>query len=183
MTLPPTGLLPFTTVSSTTDLATPIFRVDRLRRRSQARGTERDYWRLVTGDWVNVVAVTRRGELVLVRQERHGIGGPTLEIPGGMVDEGEAPATAALRELREETGFRGETVEPLGAIHPNPAIQANRLHVFLARDVVREGAPDPDPHEEVEVVTIPITQARTLVREGIITHALVVAALYLLEGR
>ena len=182
MDLPPSTLSPFVTVSTTPALDTRIFRVDRVRRRSQASGLEQDYFRLETADWVNVVPVTRRGELILVRQERHGIAAPTLEIPGGMVDPGEPPAAAALRELLEETGYRGETVEPLGWLHPNPAIQSNRLHLFLARDVVKMGGATPEPHEEVEVVTVPITQARALVRSGAISHALVVCALYLLEG-
>jgi len=182
MELPPSLLRPFVTVSTEAALDAKIFRVDRVRRRSPSQAREHDYWRLETVDWVNVVPVTRRGELVLVRQERHGIAAPTLEIPGGMIDPGETPSAAALRELLEETGYRGETAEPLGWLHPNPAIQSNRLHMFLARDVVRVGDPRPDPHEEVEVVTVPITQARALVRSGAISHALVVCALYLLEG-
>jgi len=182
MDLPPSTLRPFVTVSTERALDARIFRVDRVRRRSRTRDEEHDYWRLETTDWVNVVPVTRRGELILVRQERHGIEAPTLEIPGGMIDAGETPAAAALREMLEETGYRGETAEPLGWLHPNPAIQSNRLHMFLARDVVKVGDATPDPHEEVEVVTVPIAQARALVRSGAISHALVVCALYLLEG-
>ncbi len=182
MDLPRSTLRPFVTVSTERALDTRIFRIDRVRRRSATKGSEHDYWRLETADWVNVVPVTRQGDLILVRQERHGIEAPTLEIPGGMIDPGEDPATAALREMLEETGYRGDTAHPLGWLHPNPAIQGNRLHVFLARDVVRVGDPKPDPREEVEVVTVPIAQARALVRAGEISHALVVCALYLLEG-
>lgn len=182
MDLPPTSLRPFVTVSTERVLDARIFGVDRVRRRSQDRGGEHDYWRLQTGDWVNVIPITRRGEVVLVRQERHGIGANTLETPGGLVDPGEAPAAAALREMEEETGYRGGVAEPLGWVHPNPAIQSNRLHMFLARDVVKVGAPTPDAHEEVEVLTVPLTQVRELVRRGVITHALVVCALYLLDG-
>src|SRR5690349_16614812 len=79
-------------------------------------------------DWVNVIPVTRSGEVVLVRQFRFGIWQDTLEIPGGMVDDGEAPADAALRELEEETGYRPRELVPLGSIHPNPALQSNRCH-------------------------------------------------------
>ena len=182
MNLPPTSLRPFVNVSTAPVLDARIFRVDRVRRRSEAKGSEHDYYRLETVDWVNIIPITRRGELVLVRQERHGIGANTLEIPGGMIDAGEGPAAAALRELREETGYQGAVAEPLGWVHPNPAIQGNRLHMFLARDVVKVGAPAPDDHEEVEVVTVPVTQARQLVKSGAITHSLVICALYMLEG-
>lgn len=183
MNLPPSALKPFVTVSTECALDTRIFRVDRVRRRSQSKGLEHDYYRLDTVDWVNVIPVTRRGELILVRQERHGIGAHTLEIPGGMIDVGEDPAAAALREMREETGYEGSLAEPLGWLYPNPAIQSNRLHMFLARDVVKAGAPEADAQEEVEVVTVPITQARELVKSGVITHALVICALYMLDGR
>lgn len=182
MDLPRSALRPFTTVSTESAFDARIFRVERVRRRSAAKGLEHDYFRLESTDWVNIVPVTRRGELVLVRQQRHGIEADTLEIPGGMVDPGEDPTTAALREMREETGYEGAKAEPLGWLHPNPAIQGNRLHMFLARDVVRVGDPEPDPREEVEVVTVPITMAREMVRTGVISHALVVCALYLLEG-
>ncbi len=182
MNLPNSSLRPFTTLSTANALDARIFRVDRLRRRSQSTGIEHDYYRLETADWVNVIPITRRGELILVRQERHGIGANTLEIPGGMIDAGESPATAALREMREETGYEGTLAEPLGWVHPNPAIQSNRLHMFLARDVVKVGDPTPDGHEEVEVVTVPVTMARQLVKSGAITHALVICALFLLEG-
>src|SRR5262245_51354817 len=92
-------LVPFTTLSSETVLSTRIFRVDALRRRSGRFGRVFDVWRIEAPDWVNVVAVTKGGDLVLVRQERHGVEAVTLEVPGGAVDPGETPEAAALREL------------------------------------------------------------------------------------
>ena len=64
----------------------------------------RDAYTFACPDWASVVAITTSGELVLVRQYRHGIDGPSLETPGGLIDEGEDPAAAARRELLEETG-------------------------------------------------------------------------------
>src|SRR6266567_1508471 len=87
----------------------------------------RDAYTFTCPDWVSVVPVTDDGNFVLVRQYRHGIDAPTLEVPGGIIDEGQDPAGAAIRELREETGYGQGTLVPLGVSHPNPALQ-NNLH-------------------------------------------------------
>ncbi|MBI2893070.1 MAG: NUDIX hydrolase [Deltaproteobacteria bacterium] len=133
-------------------------------------------------DWVNVVPLTAEGNVVMVRQYRHGLDGITLEIPGGMCDPGEAPEVAAARELREETGFSGEIV-PLGWVLPNPAIQTNRCHVYLARDARRICDPEPDAAEDLEVVVEPLARVHELIEDGTIRHALVIAAFAALERR
>src|SRR5690606_15593063 len=88
-------------------------------------------------DWVNVVAVADDGCLVMVRQFRFGAGYATVEIPGGMVDPGEAPLAAARRELAEETGYTGGAWDYLGAVEPNPAVHDHLCHHYLARGVRR----------------------------------------------
>ena len=129
-------------------------------------------------DWINVVARTDDDRLVLVRQYRFGVERATLELPGGMCDPGESPLDAACRELREETGYVGERWHDLGSVEPNPALQDNRCHTFLAESVQRAHEPRPDPHESIEVVLSPFDAIAGAVRRGEITHALVVAALY-----
>lgn len=130
-------------------------------------------------DWVNVIPVTTRGEVVLVRQFRFGTWSNHLEIPGGMVDPGEDPAVAAPRELEEETGYRAGRVEALGWSHPNPAIQSNRLHSFLALDCELVGAPRQDTAEDIRVEVVPRAALRELVKRGEITHSLVLTTLLL----
>lgn len=130
-------------------------------------------------DWVNVVALTTSGELILIRQFRQGTDSVTLEIPGGMVDPGETPQQAAVRELLEETGYACSHCEPIGVVEPNPALQSNRCFTFLATGCVWTGDPSFDPTdgtEECILALVPATEAGSLVQSGQITHALVVAA-------
>jgi len=127
-------------------------------------------------DWVNVIALTPDDRVVLLRQYRPGTDRVCLEIPGGMIDPGEEPLAAAARELEEETGFTSETWRHLGTAAPNPAIQSNRLHSYLALDARPTTAPRPDGGEVLAIQTASLSEVRTMLREGVIDHALVVAA-------
>ncbi len=127
-------------------------------------------------DWVNVIALTPDEHVVLVRQFRFGTGELCLEIPGGMVDAGEEAADAAARELEEETGFTAREWRKLGDIAPNPAIQNNRLHTYLALDATATHAQRLEGSEVLSVTTLPLAEVQRLLRSGVIDHALVVAA-------
>ncbi|PCC75417.1 NUDIX domain-containing protein [Nannocystis exedens] len=128
-------------------------------------------------DWVMAVAVNPAGRFVLVRQHRFGIAAETVEPAGGLVDAGEAPAAAALRELGEETGYAGATAEPLGFTHPNPVLQDNRCHFFLVREAVQVGAPHADAEEVVAPVVMGRAEVEAALAEGRIAHALAELAL------
>jgi 8-oxo-dGTP pyrophosphatase MutT (NUDIX family) len=158
-------------------LTTRIFRLERQRLISPRTGQEHDFYVLDCPDWCNIVPLTDAGDVVMVKQRRHGLGEETLELPGGMVDPGDAsPLEAARRELLEETGHRARTVEAIGVIAPNPAIQNNRCHSFLARGVERVGEAALDHGEDIEVVTVPLAEIPARIKSGEINHALVVVA-------
>ena len=178
--MPSEALLPFITLEREVLQDCRIFRVSRVRRQSRKTGASYDYFCIDAPEWVNVIALTPREELVLVRQERHGLGAFTLELPAGLVEPGEDPRLAASRELREETGFTSAAMESLGFVHPNPAVQGNRCHIFLARNV-QPGEAAPDHLEEIELVLVPFARVRELILRGEITHSLVLAALYLYD--
>lgn len=144
----------------------------------QTSAGERDYVRLCMTDWVNTVAVTAAGEIVLVSQHRWGIDAPTLEVPGGTVDPGEDPAVAARRELLEETGYAGGALRPLGWVWSNPALQDNRTWMFCIEGVAAVAEPERGPGEEdLEVELVPRGEIRRMLSEGHINHALAVVSL------
>lgn len=133
---------------------------------------------LETPDWVNVLALTPERELVVIRQYRFGAAAVTTEIPGGIVDDGESPESAARRELAEETGYTGGTWHSLGHCEPNPAFQTNRCYHWLARDVIRTADPVQDSGEDITVGTLPLEAVKAAVASGEIRHALILSALF-----
>jgi len=155
-----------------------VMDVHRATMESPTTGRSHPFYRIESPEWVNVVALTASEELVMVRQYRQGSRSVTLEIPGGMIDPGESPTEAGARELREETGYRAGRLESLGCLSPNPALFANRVHMQVALECEWEGAIDNGETEETAVELLPLERLHTVVREGGIDHALVVAALY-----
>lgn len=145
--------------------------------RRDARRTGR-FLRLSCPDWVNVVARTTAGEILLIEQFRFGTDALTWEIPGGLLEPGEDPLDGARRELREETGYDGGVARLLGVVDPNPAIQDNRCFHVAIDGVVYAGAEAPDEHEEIAVHPVAEAALDGLLREGVITHSLVVSALH-----
>jgi ADP-ribose pyrophosphatase len=160
-----------------------IFDLSAVRYRHPQRRTERDFYVIETRDWVNVVALTTDDHLVLVNQFRFGIDALSWEIPGGIIDEGEDPLRAAVRELAEETGFVGGQPQLLGTIRPNPAIMNNRCHFVVVEQCHRAAALAWDADEEIEIKTLPVDDVFAMARSGGICHSLVLNALFLFEPR
>lgn len=172
---------PWITVGIEEEQRTKLFTLRHARCRSPHSGRETLVTRLLCPEWVNVIAVTRDGELLLVEQFRHGIQEPSLEIVGGVCDPGERPIETARRELLEETGHLTEQLVSLGSSHPNPAFQDNTCHFFLALGCHPVGGLDLDPSEELQLWAMTWDEVEARIRCGEIQHALVLNAFYRLE--
>ena len=155
-----------------------VFKVREDLSRRLSDNAESTFFVIESPDWVNVFALTTDREVVLIEQFRHGTGSLIAEIPGGMVDEGEEPKTAAIRELAEETGYVAGRIMKIGESFPNPAIQNNKIHHFLALDCKKTGDAAFDDHESIATRLIPLHEVEDLVHNGTITHSLAVTALY-----
>jgi ADP-ribose pyrophosphatase len=155
-----------------------VFKVRRDYSTFPSSGRVHDFYVIEAPDWINVIPLTNAGEVVLIEQYRHGSEEVSLEIPGGMVDPGERPHETAARELLEETGYEARGVELLGRTRPNPAIQNNWIHTFLARDVEHRREPSNAGTEQTRVRLVPLERIPALIAGGEITHSLVVVGFH-----
>ena len=145
-------------------------------------GREGDFFVARGQDWVQVLPITREGELVMIRQYRFGSGTLSWEMPGGTVEPDEAPEEAAKRELFEETGYVGQSMHCIGNVFPNPALQTNRTHFFIMEHCHYVGPRNLDYYEEIEVCPMPLEQVFAMVKDGRIHHAITINGLFFLKN-
>ncbi|MEP7234187.1 MAG: NUDIX hydrolase [Ignavibacteriota bacterium] len=165
---------------------TRIFSLEKSLRDEEGTKKSGDFYVLDAADWINVIAITPENKVVLVEQFRHGSEEFELEIVGGVVENEEAPKAAALREVREETGYvptETSEVALIGKVLPNPAFLNNSCYTFLVTNVFKEAEQEFDENENIVVRLEPLEKIDDLIRTGHITHSLVVAAFMWLKLR
>lgn len=162
-----------------TEYKVRIFEILKRRMEMPDTGKSGDFYVINAPTWVNVIPLTSDGKIILVEQYRHGIHDISLEIPGGVVDEGEPALEAAKRELIEETGYTSTRWRKIGQVSTNPAIMTNYCETWLAEDCRLTHNLAPDEFEQLKVVEIPVVQLPDLIHQGVIHHALIVAGLAL----
>lgn len=128
-------------------------------------------------DWVNVVALTPAGKLVVVEQYRFGCGEVTVEIPAGIIEAGEDSRQATVRELAEETGYTSDKWDYLGWVAPNPAYLDNRCHHWLAREAELTRSPALEVGEDLQAFELSLEEIKGEIAAGRFRHSLAVTAL------
>lgn len=159
-----------------------VYQVFKQRCKHPHDAREGDFFVIRCADWVLALPLTRDGRLVLVRQFRFGTRSLSWEPPGGILDDGEDPLAAAVRETAEETGYRGVRAHLIGRCSPNPAILSNTAHFALIEDCEPVGSTDFDDNEEIEVGLFTPDEALAMVLDGRIHHGLAIAALFHLRA-
>ena len=159
-----------------------VFRVRRTRARSPRTGEVHVFHVLDVPCCVQVIPITEDGRVVMVEQYRQGVQRVTLEFPAGVVQQGEDPLRAALRELEEETGYRAGDAAVLIEFDPDPALHANTVQVIVARNCTADGARNQDEAEDVAVRLVSPDQIDALIRDGSIRHAVAIGAWYLYQS-
>jgi len=171
---------PWPVLASQKEIETRIFTLRTDTARNPRNGSEHSFHVLESPDWVNIIALTPAQEIVLIRQYRFGSQEVSLEIPGGLIDPGETPSEAALRELREETGFAPPSpvgIREIGRVRPNPAILDNTCYTFLVEDAVSLSQVSLESGEAISLELRPVKELPDLISQGLIDHALVLNAL------
>jgi len=141
-------------------------------------GAEGDFIRIGIRDWVNAIASTSSGEIVMIRQFRHGSERTELEIPGGCIESEDAsPIEAAARELLEETGYSGECGRVIACVSPNPALQFNRCFTVAFDNARKLSDTKLEDGEEIETLLVPSSKLLSMVKDGSISHGLVLNAM------
>jgi 8-oxo-dGTP pyrophosphatase MutT (NUDIX family) len=130
------------------------------------------YYILEYPTWVSAFALTADGKVVMVKQYRHGLSVESIELPGGVVDDGETPEQAIQRELKEETGYEFDSIEEIGKVAPNPATSNNYMHMFIAKGGRKVAEQSLDETEDVEILFHSIEEVKSLVKENKIVQAL-----------
>ncbi|MDR3317707.1 MAG: NUDIX hydrolase [Puniceicoccales bacterium] len=137
-----------------------------------------NFYILKTVDWVQVIALTLSGKLIMVEQFRFGTEMLSLETPGGLMEKGENAVVAGIRELKEETGYAGREGRCIGVMYPNPALQNNRLHIIMVEGCEKIEEQDLDENEEIRCLELNFEECLEKIKKGEIMHGLAIAALF-----
>ncbi|MCZ4245429.1 NUDIX hydrolase [Pedobacter punctiformis] len=137
-----------------------------------------DYYVLEYPNWVNAIALTEEGKMILVRQYRHAADIISLEIPGGVIDGDESPEFAIKRELQEETGYSFKTCKQIAELYPNPATSTNKTFTYFLTGGEKTHDQHLDEHEILNVEEYTVEEVKQLLKDNKIAQALHVAGLY-----
>lgn len=129
-------------------------------------------------DWTNIIIATKNEELIMVKQYRQAAQAFTIEPAGGLIDKGETPLQAAIREMQEETGYTSNEMIFLSEVYSNPALQPTKAYFYLAKNAEPKGAKNFDEFEDIELVLLPKQQVLSMLQNNEFTNGVQVGAIY-----
>lgn len=132
-------------------------------------GEEKTFSYLDFAKGVCVLPITKKKEIVCLRQYRHAVNQWQWELPAGMIDEGFSPMETARKELEEETGFQAETWIDLGSFYPSPGSTAEEIYLFAATEL-KASTQKLEASEQIELHTLPLEEVQALVKSGEFKH-------------
>lgn len=136
------------------------------------------YYVVELPNWANIFVVTSDEKIVLVRQYRYPVDQVTYELPGGVIDRGEDPKAAAIREMKEETGYHSDEVEFVCQLSPNPAINNNKAYFFLAKNAIPGEKKSFDAFEDIDICLFTKEEFLQLLRENKMQHGVQLGPVY-----
>lgn len=161
----------------TVDYKNRIFTMRNLDCLHHKKNVQNDFYVIDTFNWVNIIALTTDGRFILVKQHRLGTDEISIETPGGVIDDGENPEDCAVRELREETGFIGNSVHLLKNLWVNPAIMSNRISFYFIEGCEPSSSQELDEAEDIDVITVTADELSKMISGGELTHSIAVTGL------
>ena len=120
---------------------------------------------VIAGDAVIIMPITENNEFIMVQEARTPIGKIVLAFPAGMIEKGETPKNAAIRELEEETGYKAEYIKKLREVYPTVGYSNEKTTIFLARDLVKTNI-HLDKTEDIKVIKVPIHKVKEMLRNN-----------------
>lgn len=139
------------------------------------------YTYTVAKDGAIVIPLDTEGRVHLIKEFKYPAGRVLLQAPGGGVDRGETPLTAAKRELQEEVGLTAKRWTRLGVFYPFPSSIHTRTYLYLAEDLT-EVSQELEGTETIETVTMPLTQALRMAVQGTIADGETIVALFKMQS-
>lgn len=131
---------------------------------------------------VAVVGITDDNEILLVSQYRKAVGRVLLELPAGKLEVNEEPKETAIKELREETGYRAERLEYLLEFYTSPGFSTEKVYIFLAENLVK-GDQELEAGEYIDVLTYKIDDLVEMIEKGDIIDSKTIIGIYTIKDR
>lgn len=158
----------------------PIFDVATVRRQS-TDGRKGTFVNVLSPEWITVIPWYRASDgkamFIMEQQFRHGSATVTREFPAGLVEKGEDPQDAALRELMEETGCKATAIKRIGNVNPNSAFMSNRANFFLAEKLEPVAGQNLDKNEQLDVLSVPVGEVLSDIGTGMYDNGIMMIAM------